>query len=150
MANEFIPLLLFFLSSLSSAHISPSGGASARLPRLFCCYWDNPSCRSVAVDSSGHQNLAGKFCLAFSGLEILISFLCGVLLRFRFVVLASCLALSVLKEKAFEFFGGGEVFPLTVAEFSRRKRFFVRLCLEEFHWLAIQWDLFCSSKRDPL
>ena len=49
-----------------------------------------------------------------------------------------------------EFFGGGGgVFPFKVAEFSRRKRFFVTLSLEEFRSLATKWVRFCTFKGYP-
>ena len=43
-----------------------------------------------------------------------------------------------VKWKTFEFSkGGGGAFAFSVIGFSRRKKFFVMLSLEEFHWLAV-------------
>ena len=53
--------------------------------------------------------------------------------------------------KKFQFSGGGGgAFPFRLTELSRRKRFFVSLCLEELHWLSVEWVRFCPSKDDPL
>ena len=53
--------------------------------------------------------------------------------------------------KIFEFSGvDGGVFPFRVTEFNRRKRFFVKLSLEEFPQWAVKWVRFCYSKGDRL
>jgi len=53
--------------------------------------------------------------------------------------------------KKFQFSGGGGgVFPFRLTELSRRKRFFVSLCIEELRWLSVEWVRFCSSKGDPI
>jgi len=50
--------------------------------------------------------------------------------------------------KTFEVSRGGGVSPFRITEFSRRRRFFVTLSLEEFRWLAVVLVRFGSSKGD--
>jgi len=53
--------------------------------------------------------------------------------------------------KKFQFSGGGGgAFPFRLTKLSRRKRFFVSLCLEELRWLSVEWVRFCTSKGDPI
>ena len=51
--------------------------------------------------------------------------------------------------KTLEVARGAGVLPFKTTEFSRRRRFFVSLTIEEFWWLAIELVRFCSSKGDP-
>jgi len=53
--------------------------------------------------------------------------------------------------KLLEFCGGeGGAFPFRVIESNRRSRYFIKLNIQEFRWLAIEMVRLCSFKGDPL